>query len=79
MTKVTYLANGLQDSSGCIGAYSLFYVEQSFLGHYGCMQIIPSNVTQSMDDEIDVVMQDDQMPHVDTQCVTGTSEEDTIR
>ncbi len=38
---VTYLAKGLQDSSGSTGAYSLFYVEQSFLGHHGCMQIIP--------------------------------------
>jgi hypothetical protein len=61
---VTYLANGPKESSGCTGTYSLFYGEQSFLGHHGSMKIITSNKTQSADEENDVVMQDDQMHHV---------------
>jgi hypothetical protein len=51
-------------------------VEQSFLGHQSCIQIIPSK-KKDMDEENDVVMQEDQMHHMEVQCVTISSEGDT--
>ncbi len=75
--NVTYLDEGPQDIMGCTGAYSFFYVEQSYLGHHGCMQNLPSNKTQTTNETNDAVMQEEQQQHVNSQIATITSEKNT--
>ena len=52
--NVTYLDKRPQDITGGTSVYSLFYVECSYLGHLGSMQILPSNKTLTSEEESNI-------------------------